>query len=177
MRGVWLAVIVAAGAGCGDSGSEYVEGRGLPVAPPEQWTPQDRPTQSTDDPSRTVQLREYDKTRLSIGGQPINVLVADTPEKRREGLSFVNARMLEGAGMLFQLPDGIGRLDLSELKVGVDVVLGGNDRIVTEVGSDSKVADRAGTKYVLILPSGEAARLKLAPGQSIEMGGGVANAL
>lgn len=42
---------------------------------------------------------------LTVGGHPLKVRVADTPEEREKGLSGF-ARLGEGEGMLFVLPDG-----------------------------------------------------------------------
>jgi len=176
MRIGWALLAAFGMAGCSGDGSVYVEGNGIPAAPRDKWVRQAPPPQPGDDARRAVQLREYPSAPIRFDQMEVKAIVADAPEKRAAGLAFIPMEKMEGAGMLFVMPNEDPQLKLENLEFDVDVVLADASKRVLSLevvdAPGGSVGAGSAAKYIFVLPRGRAKRLKIVPGQSIGMSGG-----
>lgn len=74
-------------------------------------------------------------TIIEVGGEEFDVDIADTPEKRKEGLSKIK-EIKKGEGMLFIFPEPTDAyFTMENTNVDLDIIFIDNDGIVVEVKS------------------------------------------
>jgi uncharacterized membrane protein (UPF0127 family) len=120
---------------------------------------------------------DLDRETIKLGGQELDVWVAETTEQRVEGLQAV-PRIAEGEGMLFVWDEpGVRDFELKSLDYAIDVVFVGQDGRVLDVDTigpdgESTAASGQDVLWVVEVPGGWASANGVAEGSALVVGEG-----
>lgn len=115
-------------------------------------------------------------SEVHIGGKTVRVDVADTPEKRTEGLSD-RAGLAPDEGMLFVFPgDGLHAFWMKDMLFSIDIVWLSEGGVVVDIASavspdtyPSSFSPTTPARYVLELPAGFMEEYSVQKGDTIQI--------
>jgi len=124
----------------------------------------------------TQPLTTYDTKHIQVGVTPLEVLIADTAEKRTQGLMGVT-NLAKDAGMLFEFPDKAVRsfwnkntyIDLDLLWIADGRVVGTSSLpAITKSGSIVTVSSEQAVDWVIEVNAGWAGKNRIRVGDGVE---------